>query len=219
MLCCSGSLSSPSRGSVACVSRILDSGGGQARLPCRISGAVGLRVNHGKRPFARKSHSWTLAIGSYRTSLVDIAPAMKASGATYPCAHAQVDEKAGNVSGCVAESACCRKLSAQPCQHSNHHYLFRWPMKPSLRHAGNHSGFLVRFNRLRLEFTLIAGTPSSLLNPLRRTPLCRDVLLRLPWLRHTRSEPGSSGKARKTFAAQNSGPAGFSLDSLPLART
>ena len=130
---------------------------GQARLPCRISGAVGLRANHGKRPFARKSHSWTLAIGSYRTSLVDIAPAMKASGATYPCAHAQVDEKAGNVSGCVAESACCRKLSAQPCQHSNHHYLFRWPMKPSLRHAGNHSGFLVRFNRLRLEFALIAG--------------------------------------------------------------
>lgn len=157
MRCCSGSLSSPSRGSVACVSRILDSGGGQARLPCRISGAVGLRANHGKRPFARKSHSWTLAIGSYRTSLVDIAPAMKASGATYPCAHAQVDEKAGNVSGCVAESACCRKLSAQPCQHSNHHYLFRWPIKPSLRHAGNHSGFLVRFNRLRLEFALIAG--------------------------------------------------------------
>lgn len=125
MRCCSGSLSSPSRGSVTCVSRILDSGGGQARLPCRISGAVGLRANHGKRPFARKSHSWTLAIGSYRTSLVDIAPAMKASGATYPCAHAQVDEKAGNVSGCVAESACCRKLSAQPCQHSNHRYLFR----------------------------------------------------------------------------------------------
>ena len=157
MRCCSGSLSSPSRGSVACVSRILDSGGGQARLPCRISGAVGLRANPGKRPFARKSHSWTLAIGSYRTSLVDIAPAMKASGATYPCAHAQVDEKAGNVSGCVAESACCCKLSAQPCQHSNHHYLFRWLMKPSLRHAGNHSSFLVRFNRLRLEFALIAG--------------------------------------------------------------
>lgn len=126
-------------------------------LPHWISGAVGLRVNHGKRPFARKSHSWTLAIGSYRTSLIDIAPAMKVSGATYPCAHAQVDEKAGNVSGCVAESACFRKLSAQPCRHSNHHYLFRWLMKPSLRHAGNHSGCLVRFNRLRLEFALIAG--------------------------------------------------------------
>lgn len=58
----------------------------------------------------------------------------------------------------------------------------------------------------------------AILNPLRRPP-CRDVLLRLPWLRHTRSEPGSSDKARKTFAAQNSGPAGFSLDSLPSART
>lgn len=31
--------------------------------------------------------------------------------------------------------------------------------------------------------------------------------------------PVVSGKARKTFAAQNSGPAGFSLDSLPSART
>lgn len=144
---------------------------------------------------------------------------MKVSGATYPCAHVQVKEEAGNVSGCVAESACCRKLSAQPCQHSNHHFLFRWPMKQSLRHAGNRSGCLVRSNRLRLEFTLIAGRPCSHPESIAQNPLCWDVLLRLPWLRHTRSEPGSSGKARKTFAAQNSSPAGFSLDSLPSART
>ena len=120
-----------------------------------------MRANHGKRPFARKSHSWTLAIGSYRTSLVDIAPAMKAKGATYPCAHVQVGEEAGNAFGFVAKSACCRKPSAQPCQPPNCHFLFRWPMKPSLRHAGNRSGCLVQSNRLRLEFTLIAGKPSS----------------------------------------------------------
>lgn len=84
MRCCSGSLSSPSRGSVACVSRVLDSKVWQAHLPRRISGAVGLRANHGKRPFARKSHSWILAIGFRRTSPVDMAPAMKASGAKRP---------------------------------------------------------------------------------------------------------------------------------------
>lgn len=132
----------------------------QAHLPRWISGSVGLRANHGKRSFVRKSHSRTLVIGFYGTSPVDMAPAMKASGATYPCAHVQVDEKAGNVSGCVAESACCRKLSAQPCQHSSHHYLFRWPMKPNLRHAGNRSGCLVRSNRLRLEFALKASRPT-----------------------------------------------------------
>lgn len=178
-----------------------------------------MRVNHGKRPFARKSHSWTLAIGLYRTSLVDIAPAMKASGTTYPCAHVQVNEKAGNVSGCVAELAYYRKLSTQPCQLSNRRHLWRWPMKPNLRHAGNRSGCLVQSNRLRLEFTLIAGRPFSHPESIAQNPLCRDVFLRLPWLRHTRSEPGSSGKARKTFAAQNSGPTGFSLLSLPSART
>ena len=148
-----------------------------------------------------------------------MASAMKAIGTTYPCAHVQVDEETGNVSGCVAESACCRKLSAQPCQLSNRRHLWQWSMKPSLRHAGNHSGCLVRPSRLRLEFALIAGRPSSHPESIAQNPLCRDVPLRLPWLRHARSEPGSSGKARKTFAAQNSGPAGFSLDSLPLART
>lgn len=154
-----------------------------------------------------------------RDQPVDIAPAMKASDATCPYAHVQVDEEAWNVSGCIAESACCCKLSAQPCQPSNCHFLFRWPMKPSLHHAGNRSGCLVQSNRLRLEFSLIAGRPSSHPESIAQNPLCRDVLLRLPWLRHTRSEPGSSGKARKTFAAQNSGPAGFSLVSLPSART
>ena len=144
---------------------------------------------------------------------------MKASGATYPCAHVQVGEEAENVSGRVAKSAWCRKLSAQPCQPSNRRHLWRWPMRPSLRHAGNRSGCIVRPNRLRLEFALIAGRPSSHPESIAQNPLCRDALLRLPWLRHTRSEPGSSGKARKTFAAQNSGPAGFSLDSLPSART
>lgn len=58
MRCRSGSLSSPLRGSVACVSRVLDSGGG-ARLPCRISGAVGLRANHEKWRRARKSRRQT----------------------------------------------------------------------------------------------------------------------------------------------------------------
>lgn len=135
-----------------------------------------------------------------------------------PSAHVQVDEEAGNVSGCIAESTCCCKLFVRPCRPSNRRHLRQWPMKPNLRHEGNHSGCLVRPNHLRLEFALIAGRPSSLLNPLRRPP-CRDVLLHLPWLRHSRSEPGSSGKARKTFAAQNSGPAGFSLSSLPSART
>lgn len=154
-----------------------------------------------------------------RNQPVDIAPAMKASNATRPCAHVQVDEEAGNVSGCVAESAYCRKLSAQPRQPSNHHFPLRWPMRPSLRHADNRSGCLIRSNRLRLEFTLIAGRPSSHPESIAQNPQCRDVLLRLPWLRHTRSEPGSSGKARKTFATQNSGPTGFSLDSLPSART
>ena len=151
---------------------------------------------------------------------VDIVPAVKASDTKRSNAYVQVDEEAENVSGCVAESVYCYKPSAQPCQPSNHHFLLRWSMRPSLRHADNRSGCLIRSNRLRLEFTLIAGRPSSppILNPLRRPP-CRDVLLCLPWLRHTRSEPGSSGKARKTFAAQNSGPAGFSLDSLPSART
>lgn len=54
----------------------------------------------------------------------------------------------------------------------------------------------------------------AIMSSLRRPP-CRDVLLRLPWLRHTRSEPGSSGKARKTFAAQNSGSTGFRLSPCP----
>ena len=112
MRCRSGSLSPPLRGSVACVSRIFDSEGKQVYVPCRISGAAGSRANHGKRPFARKSHSWTLAIGFYRTSWVDIAPAMKTSVTTYPCAHVQVDEEAGNISGCIAESACCCQSSA-----------------------------------------------------------------------------------------------------------
>ena len=58
MSCRSGSLSSPLRGSVACVSRVLDSGGG-ARLPCRISGAVGLRANHEEWRRARKSRRQT----------------------------------------------------------------------------------------------------------------------------------------------------------------
>ena len=58
MRCRSGSLSSPLRGSVACVSRVLDSGGG-ARLPCRISGAVGLRANHEEWSRARKSRRQT----------------------------------------------------------------------------------------------------------------------------------------------------------------
>ena len=79
--------------------------------------------------------------------------------------------KAGNVSGCVAESACCRKLSAQPCQHSNHRFLFRWPMKPGLRHVGNHSGRLVQSNRLRPESTLIAGRPSSHPEFIAQTPM------------------------------------------------
>ena len=81
--CCKDSLSSPLKGSVTCVSRVLDEGK-QAHLPRRISGAVGLRANHGKRPFARKSHSWILVIGFRRTSPVDMAPAMKASGAKRP---------------------------------------------------------------------------------------------------------------------------------------
>ena len=112
MRCRSGSLSPPLRGSVACVSRIFDCEGKQVYVPCRISGAAGSRANHGKRPFARKSHSWTLVIGFYRTSWVDIAPAMKTSVTTYPCAHVQVDEEAGNISGCIAESACCCQSSA-----------------------------------------------------------------------------------------------------------
>lgn len=58
MRCRSGSLSSPLRGSVACVSRVLDSGRG-ARLPCRISGAVGLRANHEEWRRARKSRRQT----------------------------------------------------------------------------------------------------------------------------------------------------------------
>lgn len=148
-----------------------------------------------------------------------MAPAMKESGAAHPSALVQVDVEAGSVSGCVAESAYCYKLSAQPRQPSNHHFLLRWPMRPSLRHTDNRSGCLVRSNRLRLEFAFIAGRPSSQPEFIAQNPLCRDAFLRLPWLRHARSEPGSSGKARKTFAAQNSGPAGFSLDSLPLART
>lgn len=63
-----------------------------------------------------------------------------------------------------------------------------------------------------------AGNP-AILSSLRRPPMPRTSSFAFPWLRHARSEPGSSGKARKTFAAQNSGPAGFSLDSLPSART
>ncbi len=66
-----------------------------------------------------------MAIGFRRTSPVDMAPAMKASGAKCPYAHVQIDEEVGNVSGCVAESAYCRKLSAQPCQPSNHHFLLQ----------------------------------------------------------------------------------------------
>lgn len=53
------------------------------------------------------------------------------------------------------------KLSTQPCQPSNRRRLWQWPMKPTLRHAGNHSGRLVQSNRLRPESTLIAGRPSS----------------------------------------------------------
>ena len=91
---------------------------------------------------------------------VDIVPAVKASDTKRSNAYVQVDEEAENVSGCVAESVYCYKPSAQPCQPSNHHFLLRWSMRPSLRHAGNRSGCLVRSNRLRLEFTLIAGRPS-----------------------------------------------------------
>lgn len=126
-----------------------------------ISGAAGLRANREERAFRTKEPRVDLSHWLRRTSPVDMAPAMKASGAKCPYAHAQVDEEARSVSGCVAESACCRKLSVQPCQPSNCHFLFRWPMKPSLRQAGNRSGCLVRSNRLRLEFTLIAGRPCS----------------------------------------------------------
>ena len=61
--------------------------------------------------------------------------------------------------------------------------------------------------------------PRRLMEHVAQTPHAEDVLLRLPWLRHARSEPGTAGEARKTFAAQNSGPTGFSLASLPSART
>ena len=88
-------------------------------------------------------------------------PALKASGAKHPYAHVQVDEEAGNVSGCAAESACRRKLSAQPCQPSNRRHLWQRPMKPNPRHAGNRSDCLVQSNRLRLEYALIAGRPSN----------------------------------------------------------
>lgn len=178
-----------------------------------------MRANHGKRPFARKSHGWIMAIGFYRTSPVDIAPAMKAGGATYPYAHVQVDEEAGNVSGCVAESACCRKLSAQPCQPPESPLSFAMVDEAKSSPCGQ-SFWLPRSAQppsARIRTHSRVAHP-AIMSSLRRPP-CRDVLLRLPWLRHTRSEPGSSGKARKTFAAQNSDPAGFSLDSLPSAGT
>ena len=57
-LCCRDSLSLPLRGSMACVPRALD-GDEQVCLPRRISGATGLRANHEKRPFARKSRGYT----------------------------------------------------------------------------------------------------------------------------------------------------------------
>lgn len=67
-----------------------------------------------------KSHGQVMALGFCRPDLIDTVPAMKAIGATYLYAHVQVDEEAGNVSGCVAESTCCcKKLSAQPCQPAN----------------------------------------------------------------------------------------------------
>ena len=44
--CCRDSLSSPLKGSVTCVLRVLDREG-QAHLPRRISESVGLKANHG----------------------------------------------------------------------------------------------------------------------------------------------------------------------------
>lgn len=54
MRCCCGSLSSPLRGSVACVSRVLDSGGGKPACRVILAGKQA-RANHEGRPFARKS--------------------------------------------------------------------------------------------------------------------------------------------------------------------
>ena len=143
-----------------------------------------------------------------------MAPTIKASGTTHPCAHVHVNEEAGNVSGCVAESSCCRKLPAQPCQPSNLRHPWRWSMKPNLRHADNQSGCLVRSNRLRLEFVLIAGWASQ---PTHHSwihcagPSYRAVLLRLPWLRHTRSGPDYSGKARKILLLKTRTVTGYLL--------
>ena len=52
-------------------------------------------------------------------------------------------------------------------------------MKPGLRHADNYSGCLFQFSRLRLEFTLIAGRPSSHPELIAQNLLCQNVLLRL----------------------------------------
>lgn len=55
-----------------------------------------LQASHGSQPLQVRS--------------VDIVPARRASGTKRLYAYVQVDEEAGNVSGFVAESACCCKV-------------------------------------------------------------------------------------------------------------
>ena len=140
------------------MSQSLDSEGGKPTYGIELARTVGLGANHEKRRVTLKNHGQVIALSPCRPGPFNIVPAVKANDTKRPlCVHVQVNEEAGGASGCVAEPTCCRKLSAQPCQHSNHHFLLRWPMKPSPRHVGNHSGCLIRSNRLWLDSVLVTS--------------------------------------------------------------
>ena len=112
-----------------------------------------------------------LNIGILRTGQVDMAPAVNVSDATHPCAHTHVDEEALGVASLVNRPERCRRLTTQPCQPSNRRQPRQWPMRPSPRHAGNQSGFLVQSIRPRLEsHSQQAGQP-AILSSLPRPPM------------------------------------------------
>lgn len=118
---------------------------------------------------------------------------------------------------------CGRPASDYRIGHIAFHIRITYALKASCIDVSSH-GEIQHLCRINPGGNRLAGNVSHGIGiaPAKHRPKllpCRDVLLRLPWLLHARSEPGLSGKARKTFAAQNSGPAGFSLSSLPSART
>lgn len=69
-----------------------------------------MRANHEETTFCMEELQASRGSQPLQVRSVDIVPARRASGTKRLYAYVQVDEEAGNVSGFVAESACCCKV-------------------------------------------------------------------------------------------------------------